>query len=246
MLIIGVPQYETQNDDGSGDGISPIPEWSVTRSIDPTALSEGDVAPDTWNVFTRLYGIFHRANRTPLPLLRLHDLTCFVVHRLLSPPASELPSSTNSDSIRCATILYMLILQGPIYYSHAAIMYKTAARLLMQLQGRAPSQASGQLDSWLVAVGLVASHNTQSYEPFQDMVRSLSRVLGLQSWKEASSVVKSVLWLEAPHTEHVFQSHWDIALGHDCQLVTFGSAQIAPSNTSNLDTSTKLAEIRNE
>ncbi len=243
MLIIGTPQFDTQDDDGNGDGISPIPEWSAARSVDPTALSEEDVEPETWNLFARLYGIFHRANRTPLPLLRLHDLTCFVVHRLLSPPVSELPSSTLSDCIRCATILYMLILQGPIYYSHAAILYTTTARLLVQLQSRVPSKASGPLDLWLVAIGLVASHNTPSYGPFQSIVRSLSESLELQSWKEASPPAKSVLWLEAPHTEYVFQSHWDIALGHDCQLVTFGPAQIAPTKTKTLNTSMELTEI---
>lgn len=246
MLILGVPQYNTQDDDGTGDGIGPIAEWSITRSIDPTAVSEQDVRPNTWNVFARLYGIFHRANHTPLPLLRLHDLTCFVVHRLLSPTALEPPFSTISDCIRCTTILYVLILQGPIYYSHAEILYKTTARLLMQLQSRVPSQMSAPLNFWLVAVGLVASHNTPSYGPIQNMVRSLSRASGLQSWKEASPFVKSVLWLEAPHTEYVFQSHWDIALGHDCQLVTFGSAQIAPSNTTILDASTMLTDTRSK
>ncbi|ATY66024.1 Fungal transcriptional regulatory [Cordyceps militaris] len=213
MLIIGAPQFETQDEDGNGDGISPIPEWSIPRFVEPSALSEADVEPETWNVFAHLYGIFHRANHTPLPLLRLHDLTSFVIHRLLSPssPSEPPPAPLRSDCVRCGTILYMLLLQGPIYYTHAAILRKTTARLVAQLP--AGGGASGALELWLVAVGLVASHDTPSYAAGQG-----PRI--------------SVLWLEAPATEYVFQSHWDTALGHDCPLVTFGPVQIAPFVTS--------------
>lgn len=243
ILVTGYPQFETQDDTGNGDGISPIPEWQIARSVDPTAVSEVELEPETWNVFARLYGIFYRANTRSLPLIRLHDLTCFVVHRLLSPAASPTSAPILSDCIRCAMILYMLILQGPIYYSHAGILQKMTAQLDAQLQRRVDLQVSSPVDLWLIAVGLVASHGTPYYESFQNRTRHISAFLALEAWKEASELVKSVLWLEAPHTEYVFQSHWDIALGHNCQLVTFGSAQIAPSDISGLSTSVNLIEL---
>ncbi|TQV94921.1 Fungal transcriptional regulatory protein [Cordyceps javanica] len=201
MLISGSPQFDTQDDDGNGDGISPIPEWSLARSIEPTVFPKADIEPEIRNVFARIHGIFRRTGSVPLPPLRLHDLTCFVVHRLLSPPVSEAPSSTLSDCVRCGILLYMLILQGPIYYTHAAILCKTAARLVVQLCNSANTQAAGPLELWLVAIGLVASHGTLSYGALQEKTRSLSALLGLQSWKDARALVKSVLWLEAPRTD---------------------------------------------
>ncbi|KAM0668146.1 hypothetical protein ACQRIU_001708 [Beauveria bassiana] len=227
MLIIGIPQFDTQDDQGNGDGVSPIPEWSIPQTADPPALSEADLDPETWNVFSRLYGIFQRAKRAPLPLLRLHALTCFVVHRLLTPTE---PPSALSDCVRCAMVLYMLILQGPIYYPHAAIMHKTTAQLVTQLQDCARLRASSPLELWLVAIGLVASHGTPFNKVLQEEARVQSTFLGLHSWNDTSVLIKSVLWLEAPRMEMVFQSHWDMALGHDCPLVTFGSVQSAPFN----------------
>ncbi|OAA62941.1 Fungal transcriptional regulatory protein [Cordyceps fumosorosea ARSEF 2679] len=243
MLITGVPQFDTQDDDGNGDGISPIPEWSATLSSEhlPTALSEADVAPETWNVFARLYGVFRRPHAPPLAPLRLHELTCFVVHRLLS---AESPSAL-SECVRCATILYMLILQGPIYYSHAAMQHRTAARLVAHLPA---SAASGPLRLWLVAVGLVAAHGAASpavYEALREEVRALGAG---SSWAEVAADVKGVLWLEssaavAPHAERVFESHWDVALGRrGGQPAALGPAQIAPFEADSLETSTDLAQ----
>ncbi|KAM3539900.1 hypothetical protein ARSEF1564_007172 [Beauveria bassiana] len=227
VITLATIEFDTQDDQGNGDGVSPIPEWSIPQTADPPALSEADLDPETWNVFSRLYGIFQRAKRAPLPLLRLHALTCFVVHRLLTPTE---PPSALSDCVRCAMVLYMLILQGPIYYPHAAIMHKTTAQLVTQLQDCARLRASSPLELWLVAIGLVASHGTPFNKVLQEEARVQSTFLGLHSWNDTSVLIKSVLWLEAPRMEMVFQSHWDMALGHDCPLVTFGSVQSAPFN----------------
>ncbi|KAM3522810.1 hypothetical protein MY4038_008450 [Beauveria bassiana] len=227
VITLATIEFDTQDDQGNGDGVSPIPEWSIPQTADPPALSEADLDPETWNVFSRLYGIFQRAKRAPLPLLRLHALTCFVVHRLLTPTE---PPSALSDCVRCAMVLYMLILQGPIYYPHAAIMHKTTAQLVTQLQDCARLRAFSPLELWLVAIGLVASHGTPFNKVLQEEARVQSTFLGLHSWNDTSVLIKSVLWLEAPRMEMVFQSHWDMALGHDCPLVTFGSVQSAPFN----------------
>ena len=233
MLIMGIPQFGTQDDEGFGDGISPIPEWQIEQTTDLTdvPLAGIDVEPMVWNIFARLYNIFRRAKRIPLPPTRLHDLTCFVVHRLLPLPASPAESgSIVSDCIRCAIILYMLILQGPTYYTHASLLHKITSRLRLNLSDCA---ISAPLNLWLVAIGLVASHGTSYYALFQAKVRSLSTSLGLETWEVSSVHIKRILWLDAPHIESIFQSHWDIALGHHCELVTLNSTQIAPYNSTN-------------
>lgn len=228
---MGVPQFETQDDQGIGHGISPIHEWQIDQTVDLARLPLSDVyvEPAVWNVFARLYNIFQRAERIPLLPTRLHDLTCFVVHRLLPLPTS--PTETCSDRIRCAIILYMLILQGPTYYTHASLLHKITTRLASQLSDGA---ILAPLNVWLVAIGLVAAHGTPHYNLFQEKARCLSTSLGLETWETSSTHIKSILWLDAPHTESVFQSHWDIALGHHCPLVTFDAVQIAPFNSSSL------------
>ncbi|KAJ0160374.1 hypothetical protein CTA2_8087 [Colletotrichum tanaceti] len=91
MIVTGRPQFDTQNDTGIGDGVPPPPEWQS----DPAAPYEeqqqlagwlGDdleTDPEVRNVLARLRGISRRANRVPLAPTRLHDLACFVIHRLL-------------------------------------------------------------------------------------------------------------------------------------------------------------------
>ena len=239
MLIMNSPQFTTQNDDYTGDGIPPVPGWwqiEQTTDLANLCLCDGDVEPAIWNVFVRLYSIFQHAKSIPLTPTRLHDLTCFVIHRLLlSPPAvSETCTSILSDCVRCAIILYMLILQGPTYYTHISLLQNITARLALQLQKNAARPQPGVLDSWLVAIGLVASHGTSYHQLFRDKVRRLSKSLSFNTWEESFALMKSVLWLESPHIECIFQGYWDTALGDDCQLVTLNSTQIAASKTGSL------------
>ncbi|KAJ5553489.1 hypothetical protein N7494_002867 [Penicillium frequentans] len=102
MLIMGHPQFDTQDDVGLGDGIPCIPEWQ----LDPTALNDLsgfnniDVDYDVWNVFIRLRSVLERSQRMPFSPTQLHDLTCFVVHRLLlSTPNTETPSRHQSPNL---------------------------------------------------------------------------------------------------------------------------------------------------
>lgn len=94
MLIMGKPQFDAQDDFGNGNGIPPPPEWQLDLTI---AIHEEDlprifgvcemvaenIDPEVRHVFIRLRNLFHRAQKAPISSTLLHDLTCYVVHRLL-------------------------------------------------------------------------------------------------------------------------------------------------------------------
>lgn len=215
MLIMGHPQFQTQDDFGIGDGIPPIPEWQ----LEPTSIYEDtfdlnteNVEYTVLNVFVRLRNVIQRAQQVPFSTTQIHDLTCFVVHRLLLSASNTTASqiSPMTESIRCAIILYMFIIQGPTYYSHAVISNTIATRLVEHLKYLAPAVRNlNSLDVWLVAVGMTASTNTANYHMFIERAREVAASLGLQSFNDALVHIKGVLWLEKTQTEEVFRSHWN-------------------------------------
>ncbi|KAK2054787.1 hypothetical protein LY76DRAFT_619015 [Colletotrichum caudatum] len=126
MIVTGHPQFETQDDAGIGDGVPPPPEWQLDSAAlheDMSALGDAETDHTVRDAAVRLRYIFRRAaQQVPLAPARLHDLTCFVIHRLLlSMPrgGSDTHQSPASECARNAIILYMFIVQGPTYYSHA-------------------------------------------------------------------------------------------------------------------------------
>lgn len=219
MLIMGFPQFETQDDMGIGDGIPPIPEWQLDApALDQDILQGCGAFVDTQveNVFARLRNVFQRAQQVPLTPTKLHDLTCLVVHRLLSSSSTTIgtPPSPLSECIRCAIILYMLIIQGPTYYTHAAMSATIAGRLAM-CHGQLEStlRVHGPLDVWCMAVGMVASAGTPSHGWFVEKARKVAEALRIQSWEGISDAVKRVLWLETTRGEDMFRAHWDVVWG---------------------------------
>lgn len=222
MLVMGHPQFETQDDDGIGYGIPPIPEWQLEHGAllkQPDWLGL-DIDFAVWNVFFRLRTIFQRAQRTPLSTTRLHDLTCFVVHRLLSSaPADTMhtQSSTCSECIRYGIILYMFITQGPTYFSHAVILDALVDRFMEHVDrlGSIPRVLviHGSLDLWLLAIGMVASSGTAKYQWFAEKAQATFTSLHMGSWDEVLARIKSVLWLDTPRGESIFRPHWDAFLG---------------------------------
>lgn len=218
MLVMGQPQFATQGDDGTGDGLPLIPEWQLGASgSDPdiSQLGSIDVSNDVANAFTRLRNIFQRARDVPLPTTRLHDLICFVVHRLLLPPsdAQTGPSQPATECVRSAMVLYMFIIQGPTYYSHAVILNTIVTQYmgyLTQLEDTLPIPES--LHVWLLAMGLVASDGTTHHQWFVERARSLAASFRLGVWDDVFTHIKSILWLEMPHGESLFRPHWDTAL----------------------------------
>ncbi|KAL2784932.1 hypothetical protein BJX66DRAFT_315855 [Aspergillus keveii] len=240
MIVMGHPQFNTQDDHGIGDGIPIVPEWqidltsssgsspsSTSSHLNPSLLNinELDIEPSVQTILLRLRTAFDRAQHTGfLPPTRLHDLTCFVIHRLLlSAPLSTAPSCPATESVRYAIILYMFITHGPTYYSHAVIMDAIVGRFIGSLVAldavkRIPDSNwdSSSLDVWCTAIGLVASAGTSSYSWFLQRAQSLTNAPAscsqLQSWSDVLTHIKSILWMDTPQAEGIFRPHWDALL----------------------------------
>jgi hypothetical protein len=210
---MGHPQFDTQDDVGLGDGIPCIPEWQ----LDPTALNDLsgfnniDVDFDVWNVFIRLRSVLERSQRMPFSPTQLHDLTCFVIHRLLSTPNTESSQpSPVTQSLRYAIIIYMLIIQGPTYYSHAVIMNTMVTRFVECFkQIESTPRVYDSLDVWFISIGLLTSTGTTNYEWFVEKAQIVSEALQLHDFDDTLVQIKSVLWLETPQSDENFRSHWD-------------------------------------
>lgn len=159
--------------------------------------------------------ILHNSNTTNLPTADLHDLACFVLHRLLASipveHVSATPSSLVTNSAQYAAALYMLVLHGPTYFSHAFLQHKLIAKLQSHLEAL-DSTSTPQPDTlllWLVSVGLVASQGTPEAEWFINQASSLAGSLQLFTWSSILSSLKSILWLDRPHAALMFQNCWE-------------------------------------
>ncbi|EAU37839.1 predicted protein [Aspergillus terreus NIH2624] len=214
MLVTGRPQFETQNDLGIGDGIPPVPEWQIDSFTlhNLPGLESVDVEYEVLNVYHRLRNAFHRAQRIPFPPTQLHDLTCFVIHRLLlaAPDTTSSPSSPVTECLRYGIVLYMFIVQGPTYFSHAVILNTIVARLMSHItELESIHHEYGFFDVWLLAVGMVASAGTAHYSWFVERARAMARSLDFESWNEVLVNMKKILWLETVPIENTFRPHWD-------------------------------------
>ncbi|OLN88055.1 hypothetical protein CCHL11_00219 [Colletotrichum chlorophyti] len=225
MIVTGHPQFDTQDDVGVGDGVPAPSEWQLESTAvheQIPALTNFEVNNEVKNVFIRLRHIFHKAENIGLPPTRLHDLTCFVVHRLLSSTSpTTIPQLLPTECIRCAVMLYMFIIQGPTYYSHAFMLNTIVAQLmghLKQIDNSPACRTRGSLDVWTCAIGMVASGGTAHYQWFVERAQILVASLPLCSWYDVVGHLKSLLWLEASPSENIFRPHWDAILGVGDQL----------------------------
>ncbi|RDL36522.1 Uncharacterized protein BP5553_05874 [Venustampulla echinocandica] len=237
MIIMGHPQFETQDDFGIGDGIPPIPEWQLDSAAHCGHFCELSIDLDytVRNVFIRLRNVFQRAQRTSFPTTRLHDLTCFVIHRLLlsaSDTANPQPSPV-TECIRYATILYMFIIQGPTYYSHAVIFNSIVTRFMERLkQLESTPRVCDSLALWLLTIGMVSSTSTTRYQWFMERAQAMSTPLQLGNWDDVLVRIKSALWLETPQCEDIFRPHWDAILSaEDLPGPPGFTACVSPSST---------------
>ncbi|KAG9252403.1 uncharacterized protein F5Z01DRAFT_226766 [Emericellopsis atlantica] len=219
MIVTGVPQFDTQDDAGIGDGIPTLSDWQIDATslqYNVPSLDNLDIADDVRDVFTRLTYIFWNASTTAMSNTRLHDLTCFVAHRLLR---SEHGSSVGepsqiSECLRVAMVLYIFMLQGPTYFSHAVMQNMLVCQLLDRLEGAmggAPRQL-WSLEVWLLGVGMAASLGTDNRHRFLERARRTASVLGFGGTGDALAVMRSILWLERLHGEGIFRQSWDEAL----------------------------------
>lgn len=222
MLVMGFPQFQTQDDFGQGDGISAIPQWYCESaqvqphlsSLDFTIL---DLDPAIENILIRLRMIFQYLGDSQNPSASLsttdlHDLTCFVLHRLLLLPPTidnDPQSAALSNCLRCATSIYMLVIHGPTYFPHTAMLRS----LLLQLKHHfssliLPAELQDPLSVWILSVGMVGSLGTGENSWFLEQSSALSATLGFQSWEDAKLRLESVLWLDAG-SGNLFRQIWE-------------------------------------
>ncbi|GAB1318349.1 hypothetical protein MFIFM68171_08559 [Madurella fahalii] len=219
MLIMGHPQFETQDDAGIGHGIPPIPEWQLNSPAvqDPPELGGLGIDEEVRNVFIRLRNVFQAAERIPFTSTQLHDLTCFVIHRLLRlARGTKTHPSPFTEFVCDATILYMFIIQGPTYFSHGVIFNKILNRLTEHLQQWDLTQHTyDPIDIWFCAVGMVASTGTPHYQWYRERAEAVATLLHLSTWEHVFIRIKGVLWLETQQGEDVFRPHWGAILSFE-------------------------------
>ncbi|EHK20600.1 uncharacterized protein TRIVIDRAFT_58856 [Trichoderma virens Gv29-8] len=217
LLVMEEPQFPTKDDSGQGDGISAIPQWQIVSTDAETHnanLDKLNITPAMSNILSRLRSIFHHSSLTNT---QLHDLTCFVMHKLLLlPPSTDANAnpvqSAASECLRYATALYMLILHGTTYYSHVGL----ANAIILQLKSHLATMLRNDsirdpLGIWAISVGMVATVCTRNHEWFTDQACVAAAALGLNTWEDVLTYLQSILWVRVPQ-EELFRQEWEEAL----------------------------------
>ncbi|KFX92173.1 hypothetical protein V490_05534 [Pseudogymnoascus sp. VKM F-3557] len=214
LLVTGIPQFQVQDDFGSGSGIDSTMQWhlaSMAPELQEGTLDNIDVDPAIGNILTRLRSIFHQPHLSSLSTTELHDLTCFVVHKLLLLPtlsSADPKRSASSECLRYALVLYMLAIHGTTYYSQ----HHLTNTVLLELKGyyAALSHANhsyGLLEIWVSSVGMVTSTSTTDCQWFTNQARTAAVALSLHTWEDILPYLESVLWVRTQH-EAAFRERW--------------------------------------
>lgn len=213
MLVMGAPQFPVQDDPGSGCGILPIPQWQLA-SADPnfeeSPLEYTNIDPGIRDILSRLRIIFRQSETSRLEVWELHDLTCFVLHKVLSlplSPSTNLKLRSVSECVRYAISLYMLGIHGITYYSHVALASAIITQLKEHLQTTQISYLHGPHRIWVLSVCIVATASTPDHQWFIERAYTAAVSLGLRVWEDILSLMKSVLWMEG--REDIFRQQWD-------------------------------------
>lgn len=213
MLVTGAPQFQTQDDSGFGSGIAPILRWqhaSTSPYFQLMTLDDLDVEPAISNILTRLRNIFHQTKSPPLTSTELHDLTCYVAHRLLLPQFSQEISkrSAISECLRYALALYMLVIHGTTYYSHATLANSIVLQLKTHLKALEPGEyVSNQLGIWIISIGMAATIGTMDHQWFIDQACTTAMTVGLHTWENVLGCLESILWVRTEQGE-IFRQEW--------------------------------------
>jgi hypothetical protein len=219
MVISQHPQFATQDDACKGEGIAPISQWyestaHLQHSPSPH-LDNLDLDLDIRDTLSRLRMLFHEPQTVNLSTTDLHDLTCFALHRLLAwSPPSQLHNMSEqyytSESVRCATALYMLLVHGPTYFSHAMLQYNLVVRLKSALEHSLTELVFSHpsLAVWLLSVGMVASEEMLESLWFTTQAGKASSLV-LSVWEDILENLKDILWSQTPLLEYTFRQKWE-------------------------------------
>jgi len=220
MIVMQAPQFPTQDESGHGDGIAPTPLWQAVRCHPSTSSPYTfDLDSDINDILCRLRMLFHNHEQFPMCTTEFHDLICFVLHRLLEPnSASKLhenpAAQSTSECVRIATALYLLIVHGPTYFSHAGLQYKLTTQLKTYtgnyMKLFVHGNSNGSLGLWILSIGMVATSGMTDYQWFTNQVADMAFMLGAQTWEDALSHLELVLWIPKQQIEDIFRHHWQI------------------------------------
>lgn len=215
MLVMGAPQFPAKDDFGHGDGISPIPQWQLASADGETTrgiFDDLNINPALGSVLSRLKTIFQDPRHSNLTNTALHDLTCYVIHRLLLLPPlidGNPMQSAASECLRHAAALYMLVIHGTTYYSHAGLAHIVILQLryhLMVLVGTSYMQEPHII--WALSVGMVSTIGGESHQWFLNETRAAAETLDLKTWEDVLMLLQSILWIRVPQ-EELFHQIWN-------------------------------------
>lgn len=221
MILMQTPQFPAQDDFGLGDGIAPIPQWyqacSIVNNEIPMVLDTPLLDPRIADVLCRLHNLFDCSQYT-LSNTDLHDLTCYAIHKLLLwEPQLEadgvLCDLTASGTVRHALVLYLLIIHGPTYFTHARLQYATVLKLQAQMEYSWLNMLLNHsaLVLWLLSVGMVASDGVPEGQWFISQARKAADALNLRSWDDLVVRLRSIVWLQSAPAESLFRQKWQEA-----------------------------------
>lgn len=210
MLVTGAPQFPIQDDLGIGDGVCPTLQWLLASpdfESSSEAINDLDIDPVVIDILTRLRNISQEASS--LSGTELHDLTCFVVHKLLLlPPFSpQNLQSAASESLRYAMALYMLAIHGTTYYSHIGLVMTIMQQFRSYLEILVGSDVDESLKIWIFSVGMVSSIDPINSKWFTEQAYLAATSLKTQTWEDVLVHFGRVLWMEIPRGV-IFQQHW--------------------------------------
>ena len=220
LILAQTPQFDVQDDFSVGDAITPIPQWLdvTTTSLDqiPPYLVSLEMDPLVGDVFFRLRNLFRQSQQHYLSTTALHDLTCFVLHKLLlpSPTTSELSSTKipeTSQCIRHATALYMLSIHGTTYFSHAELQWNLVPKLRDNIES-VPGLSMihhRPLFLWMLYVGVISSYGTLHRHWFTTQARAFAMYMSLQTWEDTVHYLEEILWYKSPRADTLFRQAWE-------------------------------------
>ena len=194
-------------------------------------LSDNDhvhaaIEPEILETFALIQTFFARKQLKPQRSVALHDVTGFIVQKLLlCTPLTNLGkdmdvalSKSPSPLSKCFSFslaLYMLFVHGRTYYSHADLAQRLAAEVrehwALTLQQSWCYTTFNILRPWILSVSLVAVEKPSNYEWFQEEARNAADALGLSTWEDVLLHLERVLWWSSLEcSEFVRQSWLDI------------------------------------
>jgi len=217
LILTQTPQFDVQDDLGVGDAIAPIPQWLEvaisSQNQNPPHLVYLELDPLVGDVFLRLRNLF---SQHYLSTTDFHDLTCFVLHKLLlpSPPTSELSSNHMSEASQCvrhAIALYMLSIHGTTYFSHAELQWNLVSKLRDNIEN-VPGLFMihhRPLLLWILYVGVVASYITPHRRWFTTEAKTFAAYMGVQTWDDTTVCLEEILWFKSPRADCLFHQAWE-------------------------------------